>query len=68
MGEKAGFDAMSVKNELKDLVLEALAFLVTGTVMILLMIYTDLSKWSVILMGTGIGIGVVMLIRSKRKE
>ena len=60
-------DAMSVKNELKDLVLEALAFLVTGMVMIILMIYTDLSKWPVILMGTGVGIGVVMLIRSKRK-
>ena len=58
---------MTVKNETKDLVLEALAFLVTGMVIILLMIYTDLGKWPVILMGTGVGIGGVMLIRRKRK-
>ena len=33
---------MSLKNELKDLVLEALAFVITGVVAIALLIYTDL--------------------------
>ena len=59
---------MKVKNELKDLVLEALALLITGGMVILLTIYTDLGKWPVILIGVGVGIGAIMLIRSKRKS
>jgi len=54
---------MTVKNELKDIVLEVLALLIAGCMVILLMIYTDLGKWPVILIGAGFGIGVVMLMR-----
>ena len=60
--------AMTVKNELKDVVLEVLALLIAGCVVILLMIYTDLGKWPAILIGVGFGVGVVMLIRSRRKN
>ncbi len=59
---------MSVKEELKDLVYEGLAYVITAIVVIALMIYTDLSKWPVIIVGTGMGIGVAMWIRSKRKN
>ena len=58
---------MRLKNELKDLVLEVLAFVITGVVAIALLIYTDLRVWPVVLIGTAVGIGVVMLIRSRRK-
>ena len=57
---------MSLKNELKDLVLEVLAFVITGLVAIALLIYTDLGVWPVVLIGTAVGIGVVMLIRRQR--
>ena len=59
---------MSVKEELKDLVYEGLAYVITAIVVVALMIYTDLSKWPVIIIGTGLGIGVAMWIRSKRKS
>ncbi len=59
---------MSVKEELKDLVYEGLAYVITAIVVVALMIYTDLSKWPVIIVGTGMGIGVAMWIRSKRKN
>jgi len=59
---------MSVKDELKDLVYEGLACLIMVVVMIALVIYTDLSKWPVIIIGTGLGIGVAMWIRGKRKK
>ena len=59
--------AMSMRNELKDLALEGLAYLVTAVVVTLLLIYTNLSKWPVIIIGVGLGIGVVYLIRRRRK-
>ena len=59
---------MSTKEELKDLAYEGLAYVITAIVVIALMIYTDLSKWPVIIIGTGMGIGVAMWIRSKRKN
>jgi hypothetical protein len=59
---------MPLRNELKDLALEGLAYLVTAVVVVLLLIYTDLGKWPVIILGVGVGIGVVMLIRNRRKQ
>ncbi|MDX1733452.1 MAG: Loki-CTERM sorting domain-containing protein [Halioglobus sp.] len=59
---------MSVKSELKDVALEALAFVVTGAVMLWLAIYTELGKWPVILLGAAVGIAVVMLIRRRRRS
>ena len=59
---------MSLRNELKDLALEGLALLIMAAVCLALFIYTDLGKWPVILIGTAIAIGVVYLIRRRRKE
>ena len=58
---------MSLKDELKDLALEGLALLIMGTIILVLLIYTDLGTWPAIIIGTGVGIGVVMLIRRARR-
>jgi len=59
---------MSIRDELKDLAYEGLAYLIMGIVMITLMVYTDLPKWPVVLIGTGVGIAGAMWLRSKRKK
>lgn len=57
---------MSLKDEFKDLGFEVLAFIITGIVAVLLMIFTDLSRWPLIIIAMGVGVGTVFLIRRKR--